>query len=70
MPSEDKTNFRELVEKMIDNCSDKTPMVLKCKYMLEIYDDPWKDKRLLKILKANPDLTPEEGTYIRTHVYV
>lgn len=36
-------------------------MVLKCKYLLKIYEDPWGDECLVKILTASSDLRPDEG---------
>lgn len=46
---------------MIENSQDETPMVLKCKYLLKIYDEPWSDACLAKILTAHPGLHPDEG---------
>lgn len=46
---------------MIENSQEESPMVLKCKYLLRIYEDPWGDECLVKILTASSDLRPDEG---------
>lgn len=61
VPSEKKEHLRSLIEKMIGNSMEETPMVMECKYLLRIIDDPWADACLLKILTANPNLQPEQG---------
>lgn len=61
VPSEEKERLRCLIEKMIENSSEETPMVLKCKYLFRIFNRPWADPCLEKILTAHPDLRPEQG---------
>uniref|UniRef100_A0A336M5S8 CSON011249 protein n=1 Tax=Culicoides sonorensis TaxID=179676 RepID=A0A336M5S8_CULSO len=60
VPSEKKSELKQFIQKTINFAVEETPMVLNCKYLLNIFDDPWTIPGLSKILKAHPNLTLDE----------
>lgn len=60
---EEKEKLQKLVYAVSQNITDSVALG-RCKYMLSIFMDPWRDLCLAKILTADPKLTLDEGKYL------
>lgn len=63
MTDEEKEKLQKLIYAVSQNITDSVALG-RCKYMLSIFMDPWRDLCLAKILTADPKLTLDEGKYL------